>query len=65
LENERSFETFLFYAQIIFISVFTIWARGVGPRFRPDQMSDLTWKDLIIYVGCYLIAVIIVILAGL
>jgi hypothetical protein len=30
------------WAQIMGIAVYTIWARGVGPRFRPDQMSGLT-----------------------
>ncbi len=35
------------WGQIIALAILTIWARGVGPRFRPDQLSDLTWKDLL------------------
>lgn len=30
------------WLQFICLAAYTIWARGVGPRFRPDQMSDLT-----------------------
>ncbi len=44
----------LFWLQITAVMVFTIWARGVGPRFRADQMSDFTWKDALILVGGWL-----------
>lgn len=36
------------WVQTISCATFTIWARGVGPRFRPDQLSDITWKDILI-----------------
>lgn len=39
------------WIQLISIAILTIWARGIGPRFRPDQLSDLTWKDLLIYLS--------------
>ncbi len=42
---------------MVLVSVFTIWARGVGPRFRPDQMSNFTWKDGLIFIGGCLVAV--------
>jgi hypothetical protein len=34
--------TIALWLQFICLAAYTIWARGVGPRFRPDQMSDLT-----------------------
>lgn len=39
----------IIWGQIISLAILTIWARGVGPRFRPDQISDLTWKDLLVF----------------
>ena len=30
----------ILWVKLILCSIFTIWARGVGPRFRSDQMSD-------------------------
>lgn len=30
------------WGQITALAIFTIWARSVGPRFRPDQMSTIT-----------------------
>ena len=32
----------ILWSQIMSIAILTIWARGVGPRFRPDQISDVT-----------------------
>lgn len=48
----------ILWTQIISLAILTIWARGVGPRFRPDQLSDLTWKDLLIFLGGLLICCI-------
>lgn len=45
--------------QIMSLAILTIWARGVGPRFRPDQLSDLTWKDLLVFLSSFLIISII------
>lgn len=64
IEADIKYTTFLFWLQLISISIFTIWARGVGPRFRPDQMSDLTWKDMLIYTGCCLLVIIFFIFGG-
>lgn len=51
------------WIQLICFGAFTIWARGVGPRFRPDQLSDITWKDiLIILIGLLTFILIINIL---
>lgn len=47
------------WLQFIGIATYTIWARGVGPRFRPDQMSDLTWKDLLFFLVGLLVLIII------
>ncbi len=49
------------WGQLMSIAILTIWARGVGPRFRPDQLSDLTWKDLLLFLGSLLCTVIIII----
>ena len=45
----------IIWGQIISLAILTIWARGVGPRFRPDQLSDLTWKDLVLFLGTMLV----------
>jgi hypothetical protein len=37
------------WSSVVLLAIMTIWSRGVGPRFRPDQLSDLTWKDLLIF----------------
>ena len=42
LDDDMTFAVIFVWAQLISLAAFTIWARGVGPRFRPDQMSDLT-----------------------
>jgi NADH:ubiquinone oxidoreductase subunit H len=56
-------DLFIMWFQIISLGVLTIWARGVGPRFRPDQMSEITWKDILIYLtGIFLIVSYIVLL---
>ena len=47
------------WLQFIGLATYTIWARGVGPRFRPDQMSDLTWKDLLFFLAGLLALVIV------
>lgn len=44
---------------VVMVGIVTILARGVGPRSRPDQLSDLTWKDIIII----LVSTLIVIMA--
>ncbi len=51
----------MIWGQIMSLAVLTIWARGVGPRFRPDQLSDLTWKDLLIFLSGILVLVISVV----
>lgn len=42
VENDSSWALICVWLQFIGLATYTIWARGVGPRFRPDQMSDLT-----------------------
>lgn len=48
----------LLWCKIVTASIFTIWARGVGPRLRPDQLSDLTWKDSLLNLLGFLIIII-------
>jgi NADH:ubiquinone oxidoreductase subunit H len=55
-----SFDIIIVWLQLICIATFTIWARGVGPRFRPDQMSDITWKDLLIFLALLFFLIIII-----
>lgn len=50
--------TIILWVQFLGIAAYTIWARGVGPRFRPDQMSDLTWKDLLLLLAGLLVMII-------
>ena len=47
------------WLQFIGLATYTIWARGVGPRFRPDQMSDLTWKDLLFFLVGLLVLLVV------
>lgn len=58
------FDLFFFWGHIICLAILTIWARGVGPRFRPDQLSNLTWKDLIVFIAglLFVISIIVTIL---
>jgi hypothetical protein len=44
-----------FLIQVFFLVVISIWARAAGPRFRVDQLSNLTWKNLLIYLSLLLI----------
>ena len=54
-------DLFVFWALVIGVAVITIVVRGVGPRLRPDQFSNWTWRDIlamlgsIVIVGLYLI----------
>lgn len=51
---------FKLWFQIMGLAIITIWARGVGPRFRPDQLSSHAWKDIVIFlVGTLICAIII------
>jgi hypothetical protein len=60
---DSSHDLFVMWAQMISVAILTIWARGVGPRFRPDQMSELTWKDILIYlIGCLLFLFLVILL---
>lgn len=52
------------WLQFICLAAYTIWARGVGPRFRPDQMSDLTWKDLLFFLVGLLVLVLVTFYVG-
>ena len=54
-----NFNLFRLWCLITTIAILTIWARGVGPRFRPDQLSDLTWKDLLLFLAALLILVLV------
>lgn len=45
--------------KVLFIGIITILARGIGPRTRPDQLSDFTWKDIVIFLFGFLIMLII------
>ena len=54
-------DVFFFWVGIICLSVSTIWARGVGPRVRPDQLSELVWTcllpllaGLLLFLICYI-----------
>lgn len=38
----------ILWLQSALILVLSIWARASGPRFRPDQLFTVTWKDLMI-----------------
>lgn len=40
--EEVAFKMFIFWVKILSLTLLTIWARAVGPRFRPDQLSDVT-----------------------
>ena len=63
-ETFNPLDLFYIWLQVFFFGIITIWARGVGPRFRPDQLSDLTWKDLVIYLlGIVLVVLFIILLA--
>jgi hypothetical protein len=44
-----------FLLQVFGCVVISIWARAAGPRFRVDQLSNLTWKNLLIYLSLLLI----------
>ena len=49
---------FVLWIKTITCAILTIWARGVGPRFRVDQMSDLTWKDLLVILIGFLFVIL-------
>lgn len=49
------------WIQIMSLAILTIWARGVGPRYRIDQLSDLAWKDLLLFLGGFLACSLILI----
>ena len=53
---------FKMWVCVTIIAVLTIWARGVGPRFRPDQLSNITWKDILILLGGLLVIVLILVI---
>jgi NADH:ubiquinone oxidoreductase subunit H len=48
----------ILWLQYAAVAVYTIWARGVGPRFRPDQVSDVTWRDFLVFLAAGLAAVL-------
>lgn len=49
------FDIFLIlWFQILFILILSIWARASGPRFRPDQTLNLTWKDLLVTLSLHM-----------
>lgn len=52
------------WLQVISLGILTIWARGMGPRFRPDQLTEIVWRDMLIYLGGLLILVLFYVLAG-
>lgn len=54
----------LLWCKLFIASIFTIWARGVGPRARPDQLSDMTWKDFLLNLLGFLIIVIYYLMLG-
>ncbi len=57
--TKSTFMLFICWVQVTGIAILTIWARGIGPRVRPDQLSDLVWKDLIIIlIGLLLLSMI-------
>lgn len=59
-----SLRVILLWCKIFIASIFTIWARGVGPRVRPDQLSDITWKDFLLNLLGFLILVIYYLMLG-
>lgn len=40
---------FFFLFQMFFFVFCSVWGRASGPRTRLDQLSSLTWKDLVVY----------------
>lgn len=59
LEEGSGLALIFIWVQFIGLATYTIWARGVGPRFRPDQMSDLTWKDLLFFLAGFLVLIVV------
>lgn len=51
---------FKMWMQVIGLAIVSIWARGVGPRFRPDQLSNIAWKDLLILLVSLLLLILAV-----
>ena len=49
----------IFLFQMWFIIILTVWMRAAGPRFRLDQLSNLSWLDIIIYISAYIVIFII------
>ena len=48
----------ILWGTIIALAVLTIWSRAVGPRFRIDQLNDITWKDLLPFLIGFLLLVV-------
>ena len=57
------FKIIILWLKMIICSIFTIWSRGVGPRFRTDQMSDISWKEvLVLLIGLLFLSIFFIIL---
>lgn len=48
----------LIWMQSLVILIFSIWARAAGPRYRPDQVHEITWKDILIVTSLQLLCLI-------
>lgn len=53
---------FLFLFQVFFLVIIAIWARAAGPRFRLDQILNMTWKDIFIYLSLFLFFLMFIII---
>lgn len=49
-----------FVTQVFFVVIITIWTRAAGPRFRLDQLVNITWKDIFLYLSLFLFTLIII-----
>lgn len=64
LKHYSYYDLVYIWLSIIGLAFITILARGIGPRFRIDQLSDLTWKDLLILLVGLLFIIILIYLLG-
>ena len=53
----RGYSTFIL--QVLFIILVSIWSRAAGPRMRPDQLSDITWKEFFVLISSFILLVLI------
>lgn len=54
------YSSFFAWFQFAAFGISIIWARGVGPRLRPDHLSDLTWKDFLLFLTGFLFFILVI-----